>query len=377
MTVFLLQTLLLLAIAYIVGCVLGCLVKQLFFTRDEVVPPVRHADGALINVQPTRGAIGAGVVGAAVAGAAAKPKPEPVVSRFTSTTARQADGAMINVAPTVGAVGVKGDTKAAPEVTAPAEPVAFVAPEPKTQPKPAPKPKAVKAPVAKAEPKPKAAAKPKAAPKPKATAKPKVAAAPVKDDLKLIRGIGRQNEARLNAIGVTTFAQIAAWSKAEQKDIGERLAFPGRIEREEWVSQAAVLAKGGLTEFSKRVAKGEVASSTGKGSIGDMGTEPKNRLKSARNGKADNLTLIDGVGNAIEKRLFELGIFHFDQIAGLTPSEQVWLGSAVGFPGRVEREEWVEEAATLAAGGTTEHAKRVEDGKIASSHKSKGDAKKS
>ncbi len=84
---------------------------------------------------------------------------------------------------------------------------------------------------------------------------------PQKDDLKRIRGIGRQNEAKLNAQGVESFAAIAAWSKKEQAEWGEKLAFPGRIEREKWAAQAKTLAKGGNTEFSKRVAKGKVASS--------------------------------------------------------------------------------------------------------------------
>ena len=44
---------------------------------------------------------------------------------------------------------------------------------------------------------------------------------------------------------------------------------------------------------------------------------------------------------------------------------------SVGFPGRVERENWVEEAKVLAAGGTTDHARRVEEGKIATSHVTK------
>jgi NADH-quinone oxidoreductase subunit E len=34
--------------------------------------------------------------------------------------------------------------------------------------------------------------------------------------------------------------------------------FKGRITRDEWVKQARVLARGGATEFSKRVTKGEV-----------------------------------------------------------------------------------------------------------------------
>ncbi len=82
--------------------------------------------------------------------------------------------------------------------------------------------------------------------------KPAVAA---KDDLKKISGIGPQNEKKLNAIGITTFEQMAKWTAKTQREIGERLSFAGRIEREEWVKQAKILAKGGETEFSKRKTK--------------------------------------------------------------------------------------------------------------------------
>lgn len=213
------------------------------------------------------------------------------------------------------------------------------------------------------------AAKPKAATAKKRVSKPKPAS---KDDLKRIKGIGPQNEARLNAIGYTAFSQLAAWSKKEQADIGERLAFPGRIEREDWVKQAKVLAKGQDTTFSKRVDKGEVESSMASVAASDLSNKPSVIAK-ARSGTGDNLTLIDGVGTAIEKKLFALGIYHFDQIEKWTSENETWIGNEIGFPGRPERENWVKEAKILAAGGTTDHAKRVEAGKITTSRKSKSD----
>jgi predicted flap endonuclease-1-like 5' DNA nuclease len=87
-------------------------------------------------------------------------------------------------------------------------------------------------------------------------------------------------------------------------------------------------------------------------------------------GKPDNLTLINGIGNVLEKRLFDLGVFHFEQIANWTKAQALDFGKAVGFPGRVEREEWVKEAALFAKGGTTEHARKVEAGDIPTSRKS-------
>jgi branched-chain amino acid transport system ATP-binding protein len=76
--------------------------------------------------------------------------------------------------------------------------------------------------------------------KPKAKA---TVAAKTKDDLKLIKGIGPVNEQKLNRHGVRTFAQIAGWKKADIVEAERYLEFDGRIAREDWVSQARMLAR--------------------------------------------------------------------------------------------------------------------------------------
>ena len=88
------------------------------------------------------------------------------------------------------------------------------------------------------------------------------------DDLKLIRGIGRQNEGRLHGLGIWHFEQIANWTEDNVLWVGSYLAFPGRIEREGWIAQARDLAAGKDTEFSARARRGEVASSRDDGSLG-------------------------------------------------------------------------------------------------------------
>jgi len=92
-------------------------------------------------------------------------------------------------------------------------------------------------------------------------------------------------------------------------------------------------------------------------------------MSSAPANGGDNLTLIDGVGNAIEKKLFAMGIYTFEQVSKWNKSQQVWIGNELGFPGRPERENWVGEAKKLAKGEMTDHAKRVERGEITSSRK--------
>ena len=61
------------------------------------------------------------------------------------------------------------------------------------------------------------------------------------DDLERIRGIGPVLRARLNRLGITTFAQIAAFNEADLARIDEVLDFKGRIVREGWVEQAKAL----------------------------------------------------------------------------------------------------------------------------------------
>ncbi|MFI5011842.1 MAG: NADH-quinone oxidoreductase subunit NuoE [Hyphomicrobiales bacterium] len=65
------------------------------------------------------------------------------------------------------------------------------------------------------------------------------------DDLQRIKGIGRVNEGRLHALGMFHFDQIAHWTRAEIRWVGTYLAFPGRIDREDWTGQAKILAAGG------------------------------------------------------------------------------------------------------------------------------------
>ncbi len=79
------------------------------------------------------------------------------------------------------------------------------------------------------------------------------------DDLKQIKGVGPKLEALLHKLGVFHFDQIASWRKKEVEWVDEHLeGFRGRVSRDEWVKQAKVLARGGETEFSKKVKKGGV-----------------------------------------------------------------------------------------------------------------------
>jgi small subunit ribosomal protein S2 len=74
-----------------------------------------------------------------------------------------------------------------------------------------------------------------------------------------------------------------------------------------------------------------------------LGFEPL----SGPRGVADDLKKLPGVSPAIEKRLNDLGIFHYWQIAGLTPDAAHNVGEEVGLPGRVDS--WIAQAKGLTA----------------------------
>ena len=80
-------------------------------------------------------------------------------------------------------------------------------------------------------------------------------------------------------------------------------------------------------------------------------------LSAPKDGKADDLKLIVGIGPKLEALCNRLGFFHFDQIANWTAGEVAWVDENLeGFKGRVTRDKWVVQARILAAGGTVAEA---------------------
>ncbi|HZP77125.1 MAG TPA: 30S ribosomal protein S2 [Pseudolabrys sp.] len=77
--------------------------------------------------------------------------------------------------------------------------------------------------------------------------------------------------------------------------------------------------------------------------VGDLGFE---QLSGPR-GVADDLKKLQGVSPAIEKQLNDLGIFHYWQIAELSPTAAHNVGEEVGLPGRVDG--WVAQAKKITA----------------------------
>jgi predicted flap endonuclease-1-like 5' DNA nuclease len=67
--------------------------------------------------------------------------------------------------------------------------------------------------------------------------------------------------------------------------------------------------------------------------------------------QADDLTRIKGIGPWIQEKLFALDIYTFDQIGRFTPKDVTNVTEVIEFfPGRIERDHWVDQAKKLAQG---------------------------
>ena len=94
---------------------------------------------------------------------------------------------------------------------------------------------------------------PAPAPTPSPTPAPAADPSPSGDDLTNIKGLGPKLAALLAEQGITSFAQIAAWSDADVERIDASLGrFSGRITRDQWVEQAKFLAAGDQAGFAAK-----------------------------------------------------------------------------------------------------------------------------
>lgn len=141
---------------------------------------------------------------------------------------------------------------APPPVTPPPPPIAevpVIAPpsEPATEPEPEPAPLADE-PIAAAAPldaTPASLAASEPASDPVAEPVPTTAAPAEGDQLTRMKGVGPKLAERLNALGITSFAQFAALSPTEAEALDAQLGtFQGRMQRDRWIEQAGFLARG-------------------------------------------------------------------------------------------------------------------------------------
>ena len=162
----------------------------------------------------------------------------------------------------------------------------------------------------------------------------------LEDSLVQLRGVAETRASRVREL------------EAAEATSRERIA---RLEQELGEARGAASPQAS----SEAVATGPAASPQAAGAAPPpteamQGTRPP--ALAAPEGEPDDLKKISGIGPGIESTLHELGIYHFRQIAQLTPDNVAWIDQRLRFRGRIEREDWVGQARRLAAGETVDRA---------------------
>ncbi len=221
----------------VVGLVVAVVLLWWLFGRkkpEEIAPPAFEPAKPAKPLEPVKPDI--------VAAEPARFKPREPVPSPTPPPAVQPVAKTAPPAP-------KADIAPAPPKPAPApvKPAAAAPEEPAAAP-PAPEPRP-ETPRPAAEPAPAAATPVADEPAPP----PAPAPAAKADNLQLLKGVGPKLVALLNGLGVTSFAQIAAWTDADIAAIDPQLgAFQGRIARDNLVDQASYLARGDKGGFEAK-----------------------------------------------------------------------------------------------------------------------------
>ena len=83
------------------------------------------------------------------------------------------------------------------------------------------------------------------------------------DNLQLISGVGPKLEKTLHGLGFYHFDQIAGWNRDEVDWVDEHLRFKGRIDRDEWIAQAKLLAAGDMDKFTELYGTGGLKNKAG------------------------------------------------------------------------------------------------------------------
>ena len=135
-------------------------------------------------------------------------------------------------------------------------------------------------------------------------------------------------------------SQDSARISALQDEVRQR---DGKIARLE-ADLADCRAKAAGTASPSAAMAAPAASSTG----ASPGAAPVHAAAAPAGDAGDDLTKIRGIGRVLKGKLNELGITTFQQIADFTEADIARVNSKLDFPGRIERERWVEQARDFA-----------------------------
>jgi predicted flap endonuclease-1-like 5' DNA nuclease len=147
--------------------------------------------------------------------------------------------------------------------------------------------------------------------------------------IKMQPGAGETDVSRRIGAGETAIAssQDSARLAELQDQVRQRDGEISRLEAE-------------LAECRSKAAGTASALATGDGA----GTAPADAASPPASGAADDLTKIKGIGQVLQGKLNQQGITTFRQIADFTEADIERVDAVLDFPGRIERERWVEQA---------------------------------
>lgn len=354
------QTMLLLTIAYFAGCIVGCLARKLVGASPAIAPEPAFEAAAPVPVAPP---------------------PVREVARVAATPAVEVEPPAPVSRPMPGAAPPKAFRRAdtdTPDDVVPVEPPVEPPPPPaRREPLPvreAPPATTVEPPLSAAAAVAAAVAERMAVPTPPVAPEP----APVAgDDLTRIRAIDAELAAKLNELGVSQYADIAGWTSDDVRTASELLGFSGRIERENWIEQAQILARGGATSYATGLVSDAIRTEAPVDAPAppDRGPEvparaafaepqpaaPPPAAVPAKVSDRDNLQRIGGISAEIEDVLNAHEITRYSQIAGWSAEDVQRVEGLFGFSGRVSRENWIEQAQILAKGGATAYSRTFDE----------------
>lgn len=163
------------------------------------------------------------------------------------------------------------------------------------------------------------------------------------DDLTKIEHISTFTQSQLYQAGIYTYEEIASWDPARVAQVTSLIGYvPGRIEKDNWVGQAAALLAG----------EGASDDPQSRGSDGPSATATVD---------LSDLKIIEGIGPKIEQVLKESGVQTLEQLAGRDPEELRGMLIQAGDKYRMHDPATWPKQAELAATGQFEELEKYQD----------------
>ena len=160
------------------------------------------------------------------------------------------------------------------------------------------------------------------------------------DDLTVIEGIGPKTAEFFNENGINSFSDLAAKKSTELSEmLSEKGGTYAGMDTETWPKQAKMAAEGKMDELKAW----------------------QNELDGGAEVKADDLTLVEGIGPKVQEILNENGVKTFKKLASISSDDiKNWLESKGGVYAGMDSTTWPEQA-KMAAEGKMDELKKWQD----------------